>query len=267
MKSDYPSLTLDKTVSLMNILIIEDEINAYEYLHSMLKKIDPLMQVVAHLDSVEESVNWLHQNEHPQIIFMDIQLADGLCFEIFNYVEVKAPIIFTTAFDQYAIEAFKVNSIDYLLKPIIPENLRKAIDKYKARHAHPDANYAQQLQSTFATLNKQKKHRCLVKRGNHFEFIEVSDIAFVYSENSITFLHTFDGKRHLYNHTVEGLMKTLDETLFFQISRNQIININAVQKIHPYFNQRLKLELNLPTEMEFLVSRSKLTPFKDWIDL
>lgn len=251
----------------MNILIIEDEINAYEYLRSMLKKVDPSMQVLAHIDSVEDSVNWLHQNEHPQIIFMDIQLADGLCFEIFNYVEVQAPIIFTTAFDQYAIEAFKVNSIDYLLKPILPENLRKAIDKYKAQQSMQRTNYSQQFQSTFATLNKQKKHRCLVKRGNHFEFIEVTDIAFVHSENSITFLHTFDGKRHLYNHTVEGLMKSLDETLFFQISRNQIVNINAVQKIHPYFNQRLKLELNLPTELEFLVSRSKLTSFKDWIDL
>ena len=251
----------------MNILIVEDEINAYEYLRSTLKKIDPAMNVVAHLDSVEESVNWLHQHDHPEIIFMDIQLADGLCFEIFNYVQVKSPIIFTTAFDQYAIEAFKVNSIDYLLKPIIPEDLRKAVEKFKAQQVVQKANYSDQIQSAFSNHSKQKKHRCLVKRGNHFEFIEVTDIAFVHSENSITFLHTFDGKRHLYNNTVEGLIKTLDETLFFQISRNQIVNINAVQKIHPYFNQRLKLELNLATDLEFLVSRSKLTPFKDWIDL
>lgn len=251
----------------MNILIVEDEINAYEYLRSTLRKIDPATTVLAHLDSVEDTVNWLHQNEHPEIIFMDIQLADGLCFEIFNYVKVQSPIIFTTAFDQYAIEAFKVNSIDYLLKPIIPEDLRKAIEKYKSQQVVHEVNYSQQIQSAFSSLNKQKKHRCLVKRGNHFEFIEVSDIAYVNSENSITFLHTFDGKRHLYNNTVEGLMKNLDETLFFQISRHQIVNINAVQKIHPYFNQRLKLELNLATDLEFLVSRSKLTPFKDWIDL
>ncbi|NRB46504.1 MAG: response regulator transcription factor [Saprospiraceae bacterium] len=251
----------------MNILIIEDEINAFEYLRSMLKKIDPSVKILAHLDSVEDSVNWLHQNQQPELIFMDIQLADGLCFEIFNYVEVKSPIIFTTAFDQYAIEAFKVNSIDYLLKPIIPEDLRKAIEKYRSRKVSQEVNYSQQIQSAFSTLNKQTKHRCLVKRGNHFEFIEVSQIAFVHSESSITFLYTFDGKRHLYSNTVEGLMKNLDETLFFQISRHQIININAVQKIHPYFNQRLKLELNIPSELEFLVSRSKLTPFKDWIDL
>lgn len=251
----------------MNILIIEDEINAFEYLRSMLKKIDPNVNILAHIDSVEDSVNWLHQNPQPELIFMDIQLADGLCFEVFNYVEVKSPIIFTTAFDQYAIEAFKVNSIDYLLKPIIPEDLRKAIEKYRLRRVSQEVNYSQQIQSAFSTLNKQTKHRCLVKRGNHFEFIEVSEIAFVHSESSITFLYTFDGKRHLYNNTVEGLMKNLDETLFFQISRHQIININAVQKIHPYFNQRLKLELNIPSELEFLVSRSKLTPFKDWIDL
>jgi len=252
----------------MNILIIEDEINAFEYLQSMVKKMQPKANILAHLDSVEDSVNWLHQHEQPDVIFMDIQLADGLCFEIFNYVKVKAPIIFTTAFDQYAIEAFKVNSIDYLLKPVNPEDLMKALQKYQAQQAATAGAFNQQIQSVFGQLNRQKKHRCLVKRGNHFEFIEVSDIAFVHSESSITFLHTFDGKRHLYNNTIEGLVKSLDETLFFQISRHQIVNINAVQKIHPYFNQRLKLELNTPTEsIEFLVSRSKISSFKNWIDL
>lgn len=252
----------------MNVLIIEDEINAFEYLKALLQKIEPSASILAHLDSVEDSINWLYQNEAPDLLFMDIQLADGLCFEIFNHVEVKTPIIFTTAYDQYAIEAFKVNSIDYLLKPINPEDLAQALQKFNNQQGHLKAHLNQQLQSVFANLNKQKKHRCLVKRANHFEFIEVVDIAFVYSEDSITFLHTFDGKRHLYNNTVEGLVKTLDETLFFQISRNQIVNINAIQKIHPYFNQRLKLELKLPAEgFDFLVSRSKISQFKDWIDL
>ncbi|MEZ5042298.1 MAG: LytTR family DNA-binding domain-containing protein [Saprospiraceae bacterium] len=252
----------------MNALIIEDEINAFEYLKALLQKIEPSASILAHLDSVEDSINWLFKNEAPDLLFMDIQLADGLCFEIFNHVEVKTPIIFTTAFDQYAIEAFKVNSIDYLLKPINPEDLAQALQKFNSQQGHLKTHLNQQLQSVFANLNKQKKHRCLVKRANHFEFIEVVDIAFVYSENSITFLHTFDGKRHLYNNTVEGLVKTLDETLFFQISRNQIVNINAIQKIHPYFNQRLKLELKLPAEgFDFLVSRSKISQFKEWIDL
>lgn len=251
----------------MKVIVIEDEINAYEYLKIILSQTGLDIEILGHLDSVQDSVNWLVQNPAPDLIFLDIQLADGLSFEIFNHVEVKAPIIFTTAFDQYAIDAFKFNSIDYLLKPIHIDDLKKALEKYQNYHAAQPQDLSGQLKSLLGDFNKKKKNRCLVKRANHFEFIDVSEIAYVHSEESITFLYTKDERRHIYADTVEGLMASLDPYEFFQINRHQIIHINSIQKIHPHFNQRMKLELNLPAcDIEFLVSRSKLQLFKAWVD-
>ncbi|MEL6255529.1 MAG: LytTR family DNA-binding domain-containing protein [Bacteroidota bacterium] len=251
----------------MKVILIEDEINAYEYLKTILPKTGVEIEILAHLDSVQDSVNWLDQHEAPDLIFLDIQLADGLSFEIFNHVEVKAPIIFTTAYDQYAIDAFKFNSIDYLLKPIHVEDLKKALKKYQDYHKEDSKDLRHQLQALMGNFNQQKKNRCLVKRGDHFEFVDVSDIVFVNSEESITFLHTRDTRRHIYNHTLEGLMISLDPQKFFQINRHQIVNIDSIHKIYPYFNQRLKLELNVKTgELDFIVSRSKLNQFKSWVD-
>lgn len=251
----------------MKILIIEDEINAYQYLQTIVTKLKPETQVLEHIESVQDAVNWLHQNDHPDLIFLDIQLSDGLSFEIFKHVKVSTPIIFTTAFDQYAIDAFKVNSIDYLLKPIHIDDLKQALDKFEQHQLQVDQDLSQQLQKVFSKLNSQKKNRCLIKKGNHFEFINTKDIAFVHSEDGLTFLFTVDGSRHIYSNTVEGFFNNLDETLFFQINRGQIVNINAIQKIHPYFNQRLKLELNVnQKDIELLVSRPKAPAFKVWVD-
>lgn len=251
----------------MKILIVEDEINAFQYLRDILKKVRPDIQILAHLESVEDAVNWLMDNESPDLIFLDIELSDGRSFEIFEHVEVEAPVIFTTAYDQYAIEAFKLNSIGYLLKPIHVDDLRKTLDKFERTRPSLNVQLSAQLQSVFGKLNQQKKLRCLVKKGNHFEFINMADIACVHSDEGLTFLHTFQGQRHLYTNTVEGLMASLDSQAFFQINRGQIVNINAIKKIHPYFNQRMKLELSvLVTGVEFLVSRSCLQGFKEWVD-
>lgn len=251
----------------MKVLIIEDEINAFEYLQTISKKVKPETEVLAHLESVEDAVNWLHQNQHPDLIFLDIQLSDGLSFEIFKHVEVNVPIIFTTAYDQYAIDAFKVNSIDYLLKPIHIDDLRKALDKFDQQQLKVNDDLSQQLQAIFGQLNTQKKNRCLIKKGNSFEFINTKDIAFVHSEEGLTFLYTFNGARHLYSNTVEGLFSSLDPVIFFQINRGQIVNVNAIQKIHLYFNQRLKLQLKPEkANIEFLVSRPKTPAFKVWMD-
>ena len=251
----------------MKILIIEDEINAFEYLKSMLSKVKPQMEILAHLESVEEAVNWLFENEQPDVIFLDIQLADGLSFEIFKHVEVKSPIIFTTAFDQYALDAFRVNSIDYLLKPIHIDELKRALTKFDQHQLVIHQNLSSRLNAIFEQLSPTKKNRCLIKKGSHFEFINVSHIAFVNSEDGLTFLHTFDQKRHLYGHPAKYLMEQLDDTIFFQINRGQIININAIQKIHPYFNNRLKLELSVLTKpIELVVSRPKIQNFRTWID-
>jgi DNA-binding LytR/AlgR family response regulator len=251
----------------MKILIIEDEINAFEYLSTIIRKVQAGVEILAHLESVEEAVNWLHQHEHPDLIFLDIQLSDGLSFEIFKYVQIQVPIIFTTAFDQYAIDAFRVNSIDYLLKPIHVDDLERALQKYHQQQRTNTPDLSKQLQSIFGQLQQQKKHRCLVKKGNHFEFINIKDIALVNSEDGLTFLHTFQMQRHLYTSTVEGMMETLDERQFFQINRGQIVNIDAIAKIHPYFNQRMKIELNIPAHnIDLIISRSKMQAFKSWVD-
>lgn len=252
----------------MKVVIIEDEINAYEYLQKSILKIEPTATVIAHLESVEEAVNWFHHNESPDLIFLDIQLSDGLSFEIFNHVDIKSPIIFTTAYDQYAIDAFKVNSIDYLLKPIHVDDLTAAIQKYQSRISTTNKDLTAQIMELFNKESQQKKHRCLVKKGNHYEYINISDIAFINSKDGMTFLHTVDTKRHLYTKTIENLESLLDPEVFFQISRSQIVNINSINKIHPHFNQRLKIDLHQehPT-VELIVSRSKVSEFKTWVDL
>ena len=247
----------------MKTLIVEDEINAYEYLASLIYKHMPECEIVDHLDSVQETINWLHHNPEPDLIFLDIQLSDGVSFEIFNHVNITAPIIFTTAYDQFALQAFKVNSVDYLLKPISEDDLKAAHSKLKLRE---DKSNSEQLKTILRDYTTGKKHRCLVKKGNHFEFINVDDIAFINSDDSMTFLHCKNGKRHIYTKTLQVLMNELDHEDFFQINRKQIVNINNITKIHPYLNQRLKVELLASTDLEFIVARNRMAEFKDWVD-
>lgn len=249
-------------------MTIEDEINAYEYLISLLGKIDSNIDVVAHHDSVKSAVNYFQNEEEYDLIFMDIQIADGLSFEIFNHVEVEKPVIFTTAYDQYAIDAFKFHSIDYLLKPIHLDDLRSSITKYKDLYERSGEGYLPDLTQILNRFNRPTKNRCLVKKGGHFEYVNVADIAYVCSENSITFLFTKDGHRFIYSKTVEQLNMELDQDQFFQINRSQIVNIDAIKEIHPFLNQRLSLKLILPVpeEREFIVSRQKLSIFKEWVD-
>ena len=253
----------------MNVLIIEDEINAYEYLKSMLLKIKPDLSSIHNIDTVQGSLNYLDQNHDDlDLIFMDIQLADGLSFEIFNHIDITKPIIFTTAYDQYALDAFKVYSVDYLLKPIHIDDLRRSLERYEKLYAQGPKQDSDKLTEMIQSINKPKKNRCLVKRGGHYEYVDVRDIAYVNSEESITFLHTTDGHRHIYNKSVESLFYELDLTTFFHINRSQIININAIKEVHPYLNQRLKIILNpqLKASTEFVVSRNKMTSFKGWMD-
>lgn len=252
----------------MTAIIIEDEINAYQYLTATLKKIRPQLTILEHLESVEDSLNWLGNHAHPDLVFLDIQLSDGLSFEIFNHLQINASIVFTTAYDQYAIDAFKFNSIDYLLKPIHAKDLQAAIEKFERTQFQINTQLAAQIKQIFANKLERKKNRCLVKKGNHYEFVDVDDIAYVNSEDGLTFLHTFSNQRHIYGKTVENFVAMLDEQKFFQINRGQIINVNAIQKVHSYFNQRMKIEvLDSIKEMELLVSRSRVNDFKAWVDM
>ncbi|MEE9371594.1 MAG: LytTR family DNA-binding domain-containing protein [Saprospiraceae bacterium] len=250
----------------MRTVIIEDEINAFEYLADLAKEVIPEMVLLQHLDSVEDAINWLYKNkDNVDLIFLDIQLSDGLSFEIFNHVDVQAPIIFTTAFDDYAIKAFKLNSVDYLLKPISKEDLQGAVNNLnQVDQSNRDTAV---LQNIYGGLNHTKRNRFLVKKGSHFEFVNVKDVSFIYSEDSLTFLHMIDGRRHLYSQTVAYLDRELDATTFIQINRKQIVNINSVKKIYPYLNQRLKLDLGRNDGgLDFIVSRNRAMEFKQWVD-
>ena len=252
----------------MKILIIEDEYHAQKYLSNLLKKIIPTAQILDMLDSVEDAVDWF--NEHPtlDLIFMDIQLADGLSFNIFKKVEINAPVIFTTAFDQYALQAFKVNSVDYLLKPIDEVDLQKAIDKYQQIYAtNTTFNQASLLKVINSFQQKEKfRQRFLIKQGKDFIYLPVEEIAYLYSADGMTFIIDKYKKRHLLDTTLDAIEKELNSKNFYRISRKQIIHIQSVAKIFAYFNHRLKLELRPESKVEAIVSRERVKEFKAWLD-
>ncbi len=252
----------------MNIIIVEDELNAFNYLKKLLDKTIGTYNLLHHIESVEDAVNVFSNDPNVDLVFMDIQLADGLSFEIFNHVIIETPIIFTTAYDAYGIEAFKANGIDYLLKPVEKDELERAINKFeKISRPNSTNNYTHQFESILKSLEAQKKQRFLVKRGSHFEFIDSNEVAVVLSQDGITLVYNKKGQRYIYNKTIEQLNGILDSRYFFQINRAQIVNINVISKAHPYFNNRMKLELNQAwLSDELIVTRSKLAEFKAWMD-
>lgn len=248
----------------MNLLIIEDEPRAANQLKNMLIKSSLDFNLLGILDSVEESIKWLKYHPAPDLIFMDIQLADGLSFEIFQHVEVTAPIIFTTAFDQYAIQAFKVNSIDYLLKPIKKEDLEFAIQKFKnTSNPIPESSVLKQLLTTLQT--NQEREGILVKEGNSYIQIRIDEILYIYSEDSVTFAIT-EEKRYVVNETIDQLNDTLSASKFFRINRGQVISKKAIIRIEPYLNHRLKVSIKNSRNLEFVVSRQRSGDFKEWLN-
>lgn len=251
----------------MNIIIIEDEKPAARRLNRLLAGLD--MEVSKMLYSVEESINWFQNNPHPDLIFLDIQLSDGLSFEIFEQVEVKSAIIFTTAYDEYALQAFKLNSIDYLLKPIDDEDLEKAVKKYRDMSAEK-----QQITIDFDDIKKllvnpverEYKKRFTVKVGQHIKIINADDIECFYSENKGTYAATMDGRNYLLDITLENLEPELEPKKFFRVSRKFYVNINYIKDIVAYTNSRLKIILNRYNEAEIIVSREKVKDFKLWLE-
>ena len=252
----------------MKVVIVEDEINGYEYLVTILQQIDPTIEVIQHIESVKDAVAYFSKPGGADLIFMDIQLADGISFDIFEHVRIDIPVIFTTAYDEYAIQAFKVNSIDYLLKPIHKNHLEQAISKFKISLEKEQSRMPESFLQQMQEQSRKPKSRCLVKRGNHFEYVNVDNIAFVHSEDSITFLHTSEGKRFIYAKTVEQLIAELPQSEFYQISRSTIVNINSIQEIHPFHNQRVlvKLKNGLEKDIQLIVSRGRVSEFKSWVD-
>ena len=250
----------------MKVIIIEDEKPAARRLDRMVKEIG--LNPVAMLHSVEESINWFHNNEHPDLIFLDIQLSDGLSFEIFEEVSVKSAIIFTTAYDEYALKAFKLNSIDYLLKPIDSDELEISISKYKelqkanGKNAIFDIN---EIKNLIAPSEKNYKKRFTVKIGQHLKMISTETIECFYSENKATNIHTTNSRNYLIEDTLEQLEVVLETAIFFRVSRKYVVNINAIKDIIAYSNSRLKIVLNTFNESEIIVSRERVKDFKNWI--
>lgn len=250
----------------MKVVIVEDEKPAARRLQRMLEEQNIKAEVMLH--SVEESVNWFHQNEHPDLLFLDIQLADGLSFEIFEEVSIKSPIIFTTAYDEYALRAFKLNSVDYLLKPIDQDELETAIEKYKSwgnSNAKPAVDL-QALQSLLSPNKKSYKRRFTTKIGQRLKMIPVETIECFYSENKSTHIFTVDGRSYLIDETLEQLEDKLDPEIFFRVSRKYYVNINAIKDIISYTNSRLKIILNHFKESEIIVSRERVKEFKNWLE-
>ncbi|MDO9580045.1 MAG: LytTR family DNA-binding domain-containing protein [Bacteroidales bacterium] len=254
----------------MKILIIEDEPLAAERLEALLKKQDPLIEIVGNCDSVKKSVAWFRENIPPDLLFLDIQLGDGLSFDIFDQVVIDCPVIFATAYDTYAIEAFRLNSIAYLLKPVKPEELRTALDKYKASPYFAESSAALQqhvaLEKVQQLLTKEYKKRFLVKTGLHIRSIPVEEILYFYSLEKATFASIIGGKTLLFDHTLEQLGSLLDPSHFFRVNRKYIVSLDAITDIITYSKYRLKLVLKNCTDKDILVSREKMQDFKRWLD-
>jgi DNA-binding LytR/AlgR family response regulator len=249
----------------MKILIVEDEQPAALQLAKLLSELDlGKPQILETLDSVEASVQWLRTFTTPDLIFMDIQVADGLSFDIFKQVEVKSPVIFTTAFDQYAVKAFRVNAIDYLLKPIDPDELKLAIEKVLNKQKAVSLSLELEALERFFE-KKEYKDRFLIKNGANFGFLHTADVAFLRSDKSVTQAFTNQGKCPVVEHTLDDLESLLNPKSFFRINRNMLISLTCIQKISPYLNGRLILETKPGLKSEVIVSREKVSEFKAWL--
>lgn len=249
---------------MIRILIIEDEETAAKRLHKMIKEALPESEVVASLSSITAAVEWFRANEQPELALFDIHLADGSSFEIFKQVKVECPVIFTTAYDQYALEAFKVNSIDYLLKPIKKDELGRAVDKFTKLHFKNPAPV--DIKKLLASIQQTEyKERFIIRYGEHMKTVQVADIAYIYSENRISFAMLKEGKRYALDFNMDQLEEMLNPKHFFRINRQFIISYGAIAEMLTYSKSRVLVKLNPPTKEETIVSTERSASFKAWL--
>jgi DNA-binding LytR/AlgR family response regulator len=258
----------------MKILIVEDEDLAVKKMQKTLAAIDPEATVAGITDSIRATVSWLQQNPQPDLILMDIELADGQSFEIFKLTDVKSPVVFTTSYDEYALKAFKVNSIDYLLKPVQKEELKGALDKYKSMSRDYSRREAAKeilsLDSLVKELHqklqpREFRKRFLVKHGQKLVSVGVDEIAYFFSDGRLNFFKTTDNRKFVVEYTMDELEEMIDPEKFFRISRSFYVSIASIEKIDDYFGNRLILGLKPALDKEALVSREKVTDFKKWM--
>lgn len=250
----------------MKIIIIEDEKPAARLLQRKVEKLG--FEVNTLLHSVEESIHWFNSNTHPDLIFLDIQLSDGLSFEIFETIDIKSAVIFTTAYDEYALRAFKLNSIDYLLKPIDEDDLEIAVNKFKERNiVSPNLSLDFEMIKKMLVnpMDRNYKKRFTIKMGQQLKMVNIDEVECFYSENKGTYLHTFDNRDYLLDNTLEQLETELDPKDFYRVSRKFIVSLRGIKEIQIYSNSRLKVILPSYKDDEVIVARERVNDFKEWI--
>lgn len=252
-------------------IIVEDEVHSAQMLESMIKELRPDWQILRTFDSIVDTVEWLEKNEHPNLIFLDIQLSDGISFSIFDKVKVKSPIIFTTAYDEYAVRAFKLNSIDYILKPIKQPLLLAAIEKLEnvvdlIESGNPvQLDYSSILKGIKEGEVNYRKRFLVSKRDAYFT-IPVEEVAYIYFESKLTYVVTFDKKEFNINFTLDKLEEELDSAIFMRANRQTIVNIKAIHSLENYFSGKLVVKLLPQFDEKFVISRAKASVFKEWLD-
>jgi two-component system, LytTR family, response regulator LytT len=257
----------------MKVFIVEDERLGLDRLIKLLQEVDPDITVIGYVETVKSAIWWLENNPAPDIIFMDIELADGQCFEIFNKIEVKSPIIFTTSYDEYALRAFKVNSVDYLLKPVRREDLAQSLNKYRSLKSNfVDKDLVNQnIEKLISGLQsfqqpKEYRKRFLVKQGQKLLSVEIDDIAWFSADGKLCFIRTWKNNRFIIDYTLEQLTDMLDPEEFFRVNRSYLVNIRSIVSVSPYFNGKLILQLTPAADInDVIVSREKASDFKHWM--
>lgn len=252
----------------MRVLIIEDEPQASQRMETLILELIPNAQILDLIDSVKKSVQWFRAHPAPDLVLMDIQLADGTSFQIFEQCEVKCPVIFTTAYDEYALKAFKVNSIDYILKPVDKQELQAALQKLEVLTNSKDGTrkLLDSIGEVVQKLNKKYKERFMIKVGEHIRMIDVKDILYFFSQDKATFCHTTDSRNHILDFTLEQLEELIDPLTYFRVNRKYFVRSESIQDIISYSNSRLKLILKNSQDNDVIVARERVQEFKLWLD-
>ncbi len=250
----------------MKVLIIEDETHALLHLENLLNSIDKSIVIENKFDTIRKSVEWLTTHPHPDLIFLDIQLADGISFQIFEQVEINVPIIFTTAYNEYALQAFKVNSIDYLLKPIDAEELSKSLAKYRRINQKIEIPDKKVFDKVLQLLTNQYKTRFLIKFGSQIKTVSIHEIYYFFSMEKLTFLQTNENASYSLDYSLDEVESLIDPQKYFRINRKYLISIDSIINISVYSNSRLKLKLKNCSNDEIIVSREKVNELKKWLD-
>lgn len=248
----------------MKVLIIEDEIIAAQHLKSMLQEIQPDVQIVAVLDSIETSLNYFEENAAPDLIFLDIELGDGQSFDIFKQTSIESPIIFTTAYQEHALKAFKLNSVDYLLKPVDKDELIAALEKYKKLHIEEKLKMQSNILSMLSNIERNKK-RFLAKSGTRLISVSAELIAYFFTKQRLQYIKTFNGEEYIFDKRLDEIEMEVDPAVFFRANRQFILNYNSIKKIHTWFSGKLKVAVQPEAYEEIIVSRLKAAEFKKWL--